>query len=137
MRTEMMIATLVFFVTPLQAQQLLHEGKWEFEIGYDFIGVPQKFPGYRKTQCITRDAPLPKISRPGHECQRQQQRQFGRTYTWFVDCTTEWEMAQGMGRIHYWDDRARGDVHVQVINPYTPPQPMVFRIRGKRLGACD
>lgn len=139
MKNVVIAAVALLLATPLQAVPELqpHEGKWEFEVWYDFIGVPQRFPSYSKTQCVTRADPLPRISRPGHECFQRMQRQFGRTYTWFVNCSTDWEMVQGMGRVNYWKDRAQGDVHVQVINPVNPPQPMIFHIRGKRLGECD
>jgi len=137
MKTGAIITLLAFFPLLVQAQSELQEGKWTFTINYDFIGVPQHFPQYTKTQCITREHPLPEISRPGHECNRQLQGRFGRTYTWQLNCSTDWEMVQGLGRVHYWGDVAQGDVHLQVINPFNPPQPMIFRIKGKRLGECD
>lgn len=137
MRTGAIVSLMVLFPLLSQAAPVLEEGKWKFDISYDFIGIPQHFPEYSKTQCITRQDPLPEISRPGHECTRQLQGRFSRTYTWFENCSTDWEMVQGMGRIHYWGEEAHGDVHLQVLNPFNPPQPMIFRIRGKRLGDCD
>ena len=113
------------------------DGLWEFNIRYELIGVPQKMPEYLSKQCITESAPIPAISREGQECTERVQGRFGRTFTWQVDCSTEWEMVQGMGRIHYAGKEASGDVHLQVVNPYNPPQPMVFHLNGKRLGACE
>lgn len=112
------------------------EGLWQFNVRYDFIGVPQRFPDYVITQCITDELPIPSISRVGQECNDRLQGRFGRTFTWQVDCSTEWEMVQGMGRIHYNAAEAVADVYLQVVNPYNQPQPMVFNIRGKRLGDC-
>jgi hypothetical protein len=128
---------LLLSTTALQAEMRFQEGLWEFDVRYDFIGIPQHFPSYKVRQCMTADAPIPTISRPGQNCTDHLQGQFGRTYTWQVNCSTEWEMVQGMGRIHYLGDRAQGDVHVQVLNPYNPPQPIVFRLRGERLGECE
>ena len=137
MKKGAIVAVLSLFPLIASAAQALQEGKWKFDIRYDFIGIPQHFPEYSKTQCITLDDPLPDISRPGHECTKQLQGQFSRTYTWVENCSTDWEMVQGMGRIHYWGEQAQGDVHLQVVNPFNPPQPMVFRIRGQRIGNCE
>jgi len=128
---------LLLLVQPLQAEMFFQEGLWEFDISYDFIGVPQHFPSYKVRQCMTAEAPMPSISRPGQICRDRLQGEFGRTYTWEVNCSTDWEIVQGMGRIHYLGDRAQGDVHVQVSNPYNPPQPIVFHLRGARMGVCE
>lgn len=122
---------------PLQAQMSIQKGLWEFDIEYDFIGVPQHFPSYKIRKCVTAADPAPTISRPGQSCNEVLQGRFGRTFTWQVNCSSEWEIVQGMGRIHYIGERARGDVHVQASNPFNPPQPIVFRIRGERLGVCE
>jgi hypothetical protein len=119
------------------ARQAMEPGSWAFDIEYDLIGIPQTFPGYTVTQCIDDTTPYPSISRPGHECQMQTQGHFGRTYTWLVNCSSDWEMVQGAGRIHYYQETARGDVHLQILNPHNPPQPMLFRIKGRHLGPCD
>lgn len=131
-----LLAILLCLGTSVEADEALNEGLWEFDIHYNFIGVPQHFPGYVNRQCINVATPMPTISRPGQECNDSLQGRFGRTITWQVDCSTEWEIVNGMGRIHYMEEQAIGDVHLQVINPYNVPQPMLFRIRGKRLGDC-
>lgn len=118
-------------------QQGFVPGKWEFDIQYNFVGLPQTFPSYSTVQCLDEANPVPDISRVGHECRQALQGEFGRTYTWQLNCSTEWEMVHGMGRIHYREEKATGDVHLQVINPFNPPQPMVFYIEGRRLGNCD
>lgn len=135
-RTAALLLAMLGMTAPAQAETGLKGGLWEFAIRYDFIGVPQKLPEYVNKQCITEAAPVPAISREGQECTDRVQGRYGRTFTWQVDCSTEWEMVQGMGRIHYDEDGATGDVHLQVINPYNPPQPMVFYLRGQRLGDC-
>lgn len=122
---------------PLQAEMAFEAGLWEFDISYNFIGIPQHFPSYKQKQCLTAEVPMPSISRPGQDCREILQGRFGRTFTWQVDCSTEWEIVQGMGRIHYLGDRAQGDVHVQASNPFNPPQPIVFRLSGERLGKCE
>ncbi len=122
---------------PQAAAQAFTPGNWEFDVNYDLVGLPQSFPGYTITQCISDEAPFPSISRPGNECQMQLQGRFGNTYTWTLNCSDEWEMVQGMGRIHYADGKARGDVHLQVLNPQNPPQMMVFEITGRRNGSCS
>jgi len=128
---------LLFVCLPLQAEMTVQEGMWEFDIRYDFIGVPQHFPSYKVRQCISNNAPMPSISREGQNCTDKLQGQFGRVYTWEVNCSNEWEIVQGMGRIQYVGEKAQGDVHVQVSNPYNPPQPMVFHLNGQRIGQCD
>jgi hypothetical protein len=115
----------------------LTPGAWEFEVEYDLIGIPQTFPRYSVKQCMNEANPFPNIARSGDECQMQMQGHFGRTYTWMVNCSTSWEMVQGMGRIHYFRDRARGDIHMQIINPHNPPQSMIYRIKGRYLGECE
>ncbi len=118
------------------AQPFAH-GNWEFEVSYDLIGIPQTFPGYTVKQCLDTTTPFPNISRPGNNCQTQLQGRFGRTYTWMLNCSDDWEMVQGMGRIHYRQGEAHGDVHLQILNPHNTPQLMKFRIKGKRTGPCD
>ncbi len=127
---------LMLLTPPLQAEMGFQEGLWEFDVRYDFIGIPQHFPSYKIRQCMRADAPIPTISRPEQQCREKLQGQFGRTYTWQVDCSNDWEIVQGMGRIHYLGDHAQGDVHIQVSNPYNPPQPILYRLRGERLGRC-
>lgn len=132
-----LLALLLLLAQPSAAEMDREDGLWEFAIHYEFIGIPQHFPAYDKRQCISRAAPVPAISRPGQECSDTVQGRFvGGTITWALDCSTEWEMVQGMGRIHYAGDTADGDVHLQVVNPFNPPQPMVFHIQGKRIGDC-
>lgn len=126
----------LLLVSPLRAEMNMEEGLWEFDVRYDFIGIPQHFPGYTVRQCISTDTPYPSISRPSQECDEFLQGRFGRTFTWQVNCSTEWEIVQGMGRIHYLGELAQGDVHIQVSNPFNPPQPILFRLRGERLGPC-
>lgn len=111
-------------------------GSWRFDVEYELIGIPQTFPSYQITQCLNMNTPYPNISRPGHECQLQLQGRFGRTYTWMVNCSTDWEMVQGAGRIHFNGKQASGDVHLQILNPHNPPQHMVFHIKGQHQGNC-
>lgn len=111
-------------------------GLWRFTIRYDFVGIPQTFPSYEKTQCLTEMSLIPDISRPGQECTTQPRGRFGNVQTWLLDCSTEWESAQGAGRITFGKGKATGDVHIQIINPYNAPEFMVFHIEGKRLGDC-
>lgn len=114
----------------------LTPGSWEFDIEYDLMGIPQTFPRYTITECISESNPFPNISRQGDDCQMQMRGRFGRTYTWMLNCSSSWEMVQGMGRIHYFRDRAHGDVHLQIINPQNPPQHMLYRIDGRYQGEC-
>lgn len=120
----------------LAAPQGMTPGNWKFDVSYDLVGIPQTFPGYTIQQCLDDGTPFPTISRPGHECQMQMQGRFGRTYTWMVNCSNDWEMVQGMGRIHYRREEAKGDVHLQILNPHNPPQMMVFHMEGHYLGPC-
>ncbi len=122
--------------TILAGQQTVTPGSWEFDITYDLIGLPQTFPGYTIKQCIDNSTPFPSISRPGNECKMQLQGRFGNTITWTVNCSDDWEMVQGMGRIHYNQGKAHGDVHLQILNPHNPPQMMEFRIQGRRIASC-
>ncbi len=114
----------------------IRSGEWEFSIEYRLAGVPQEFPGYTHTQCITPRDPIPRISRPGHECNAALQGVFGRSANWLLNCSTTWEMVQGMGRIHYWDNEAEGNIHLQIMGPQNPPQNMHYNIEGRYLGPC-
>jgi hypothetical protein len=127
----------MFSAGALAERQDMVPGNWEFTIDYDLIGVPQTFPSYTVRQCLDKNTPYPSISRPGNECETQMQGHFGHTYTWMLNCSTDWEMVQGVGRMHYLRDTAHGDVHLQILNPHNPPQPMVFHIKGHYLGPCE
>lgn len=122
---------------PAQADTVVKTGLWEFNIRYDYIGMHQKLPGFVTKQCITEATPVPSISRVGQECRDRVQGRFGQTFTWAVDCSTEGETVQGIGRINYDEEVASGDVHLQVLNAFNLPQPMVFHLKGKRLGDCQ
>ncbi len=137
LRSILITAPIALFSAFAQAQPLpFTPGSWEFEITYDLIGVPQTFPGYSVKQCLDEASPFPNISRPGNPCQAQLQGHFGHTYTWTLNCSDDWEMVQGMGRMHYQKEKARGDVHLQILNPQNSPQLMAFSIKGKRTGSC-
>lgn len=118
-------------------QSEFEHSQWEFEISYSLIGVPQTFPIYKLSQCIDSSSPFPSINRPGNECKAQLQGEFGNTYTWSLDCSDDWEMVQGMGRIHFMGGEAHGDVHLQILNPHNPPQIMEFLFKGKAIGGCS
>jgi hypothetical protein len=118
------------------ASEESYEGSWKFRVHYDLIGIPQNFPGYTTVQCITQATPFPNISRQGNECETMLQGRFGSMVTWTVNCSDDWEMVQGMGRITYHQGKAQGDVHLQIINPHNSPQMMEFTIEGQRLGPC-
>ena len=131
------LAHIALFSTTVEAETPpFAPGSWTFEVSYDLIGVPQTFPGYTVTQCLDEASPFPNISRPANPCQTQLQGRFGQTYTWTLNCSDDWEMVQGMGRIHYSQGQAEGDVHLQILNPHNTPQLMEFRIKGKRSGPC-
>lgn len=132
----LIVTFLLAEMTPAVAGDQFRAGEWEFSVQYDLIGVPQRFPSYTVRQCLSEEKPYPEISRSGSGCVNKLQGHFGRTITWTLDCSTEWEMVQGMGRIHYWMDSAIGDVHLQVLNPHNPPQPMQYHMEGKYLGEC-
>ena len=132
------LAQLTLFGNTAQAEaQPFAPGSWEFDVSYDLIGVPQTFPGYTIKQCLDETNPFPNISRPENPCQTQLQGRFGHTYTWTLNCSDDWEMVQGMGRIHYNQELAEGDVHLQILNPHNSPQIMEFHIKGKRSGSCE
>ena len=138
LRGFLILTHIALFSASVQAQaESFTPGSWEFEVTYDLISVPQTFPSYSVSQCLDEATPFPNIPRPGNPCQTQLQGHFGRTYTWTLNCSDDWEMVQGMGRIHYKNEQAQGDVHLQILNPHNSPQLMEFRIKGKRTGACD
>lgn len=131
--TALGLGGLLMAALPLQA---VEPGLWRFDIRYDFVGIPQTFPTYQTTQCLTPQSPIPDISRPGHECSTQLRGTFGQIQTWQIDCSTEWESAQGMGRVTFDGEKAHGDVHIQVLSPTSLPEFMVFYLEGQRLGDC-
>ena len=136
MKRQLSLAGSAILILLSSGAQALTPGNWEFNVRYDLIGIPQSFPGYTTQQCIDNSNPFPSINRPGNECKMHLQGQFGNTYTWVLNCSDDWEIVQGMGRIHYDDGKARGDVHLQILNPHNPPQMMEFEIKGQHTGAC-
>lgn len=116
----------------------IHEGLWEFTISYHMPGTMlRQTESYTDTRCISRNDPMPRIERSGQECTSVLQDHFGRSVSWQVNCSSQWEMVHGMGRMHYIDNTARGNVFMQIMGPIAPPQPMVFEINGRRLGDCE
>jgi len=135
-RESCLLSCLILLLAlPLPASAV-EEGLWRFDIRYELIGIPQTFPSYQKTQCITKEKPVPDISRRGHECKTHLRGTFGQMETWQIDCSNDAETTQGMGRIIYDKDKATGDVHIQIVSTISPPEFMVFYVQGKRLGAC-
>ena len=141
MKARIYPALLAAALIPLQGQAVtpftLEQGQWEFEISYNLIGVPQTFPIYSLSQCLDNTTPFPSIDRPGNECEAQLQGHFGNTYTWTLNCSDDWEMVQGMGRIRFMGEEAHGDVHLQILNPHNPPQMMEFTFKGHSTGRCS
>lgn len=114
----------------------ISEGLWEFTIRYDVMGVPYRSAPYMDTRCITDADPIPRIERPGHECTATADDHLGRIVSWAINCSSDGEMVQGMGRMSYRRDRADGNVFMQALGPNAAPQPVVFTISGRRLGNC-
>ncbi len=112
------------------------KGAWRFNIEYELVGLPQKFPAYQFEQCLDSGPPIPNINRPGNECKVELQGIFDTLHTWTLDCSDDWEMVQGMGRINYTGSGARGEVYLQILNPHNPPQIMSYTINGTHLGRC-
>ena len=110
--------------------------EWLFDISYDIAGIAQSFPAYHHDQCITDAAPMPDITNAGQKCSSRIHGRFGNTLTWQIDCSSEWEMVQGAGRITFEDGSAGGKVHLQILSPFAAPQYMVFTIEGKPAGSC-
>jgi len=110
--------------------------QWLFEIRYSIAGISQTIPTQQHNQCLSPAAPVPDISRPGYECRSSNQSWFGKTLVWQVDCSNEWERIQGTGRVNFDKEKAAGDIHLQIINPSSPPEYMVLSVQGKPLGAC-
>lgn len=110
--------------------------QWLFDVRYSIAGILQTIPAHLQNQCLPVAAPVPDISRPGYECKPRKSSWFGKTLVWQVDCSNEWESIQGTGRVLFDNDKAAGDVHLQIINPNSPPEYVVLDILGKPLGAC-
>ena len=110
--------------------------EWLFDISYDIPGVAQTFPPYRRDQCLTAAAPVPDVSNPGQHCTTLLHGRFGNTLTWQIDCSSEWEIVQGAGRVTFNGESAGGNVQFQILSPFNAPQYMVFHIEGKPGGSC-
>lgn len=113
------------------------EGLWQFEIDYQIVGAP-RLPGqrYASNRCLTRDDPYPRIEREGQECRLSRQPPVGRSLSWSVNCSSDWEMVNGQGRMHYVRDHGSGDIRMQIHGQASPPYEMVFHLRARRIGAC-
>lgn len=115
----------------------LREGRWDFAFSYQMVGMEQFFLPYATSQCVSREDPLPRLDR-GHQCDPSLHSHRGHQVTWLVDCSSEWEIVRGMGRVSYDDDRARGNVYVQILDPGNDsPQTMIFSVIGRYAGPCE
>lgn len=110
--------------------------EWNFNVRYDIAGITQTLPAYHRQQCLTEATPVPDISLPGQQCKTHVHGRFGNTLTWRVDCSSDWEIVQGVGRITFDGGRAGGDIHVQILSPSDVPQNMVFHIEGRTVNSC-
>ncbi len=112
------------------------EGLWEFEVRYEVTGDPARFAPYTTTRCLSRDEPFPRIEREGQECKLHRQPALGRSVSWIVNCSSDWEMVHGQGRMTYVRDHGNGSLYVQILGPSSSPYNMVFHLRGQRVGEC-
>lgn len=110
--------------------------EWLFDIRYDIAGITETYPVYHHAQCLTDAVPMPDIANSGQHCSSRMHGRFGNTLTWQIDCSSEWEMVQGVGRVTFDKGNAGGIVHVQILSPFNGPQYMVFHIEGKAGGSC-
>jgi len=110
---------------------------WSFDIRYNIGGVAQPLAAYHHEQCLTEASPVPDIAKPGQSCTTRLHSRFGNTLTWQIDCSSDWEIVQGVGRISFEDGHAGGKVHLQILSPVNAPQQMVLNIEGRAAGRCD
>lgn len=110
--------------------------EWKFEIRYEIAGIAGTFPAYHREQCLSNVAPMPDITTPGQQCSARVHGWFGDTLTWQVDCSSDWEIVQGVGRVTFDKGRAGGDVHFQILSPGNAPEYMVFHIEGASGSSC-
>lgn len=111
--------------------------EWSFDIRYNIGGVAQPLAAYHHEQCLTEAAPVPDIAKPGQSCSTHLHSRFGNTLTWQIDCSSDWEIVQGVGRLSFEDGHAGGTVHLQILSPVNAPQQMVLNIEGRAAGRCD
>lgn len=128
-------ALLVLLVTTppgyaLQPQQ------WVFATRYEMDGVAQPLAAVRSEYCLSDAAPIPDIALPGQECSSHLHGRFGDTLTWQLDCSSDWEIVQGAGRLTFKEDIAQGELHLQILSPVDTPQQMVLRLEGRAAGRC-
>lgn len=110
--------------------------EWLFNIRYDISGISESFPAYHRAQCLTDSTPMPDITTSGQQCTTRIHGRHGNTLTWMIDCSSEWEVVQGVGNITFNAGKAGGDVHMQILSPSGAPQYMVFHIEGRAGGSC-
>lgn len=115
----------------------IHAGQWDYSIEYHITGIPQSFPAYQLSSCLDEEKPIPTITRMGQECSVSHSSRFGNTVSWALDCSSEWEIVQGVGRIHFFpDDTFHGNINLQITGSTFPPRMMMMRLDGKRVGEC-
>jgi len=111
--------------------------QWLFDLSYSVAGIALTVPVHTKEQCSADAVPIPDISRPGYQCTSRRQQWFdNKTLVWQLDCSNDWESIQGTGRVNFDGDKAAGDIHLQIINPVSPPEYMAVAFQGRPLGEC-
>ena len=136
-----LIGVLAFAVFMLaseaQARMDIHEGLWEFSVGYQLPGAYQNYPQYTIRQCMTADDPIPRFTLQNQDCQSTLYRNINGSVTWQMTCTNDTEMVQGMGHVSYWEDEFYGTVNLQIMGPYhVHQQPMYYTLYGQYVGPC-
>ena len=111
--------------------------EWLFDIRYNISGITESFPAYHRAQCLTDSTPMPDIATSGQQCTTRIHGRHGNTLTWMIDCSSEWEVVQGVGSVTFDAGKAGGDVHMQILSTSGAPQYMVFHIEGRAGGSCD
>ncbi len=110
--------------------------QWLFDLSYSVAGIASTVPIHTKDQCAADALPIPDISRPGYQCKSRARSWFDKTLVWQIDCSNDWESIQGTGRVSFDDNKAEGDIHLQIINPVSPPEYMAVAFKGKTSGVC-
>lgn len=111
----------------------IRDGSWEITTVTEMSGLAMKMPPQKHTQCLTKDALVPKDPQAPESCVIKDQRVSGNTVNWSMECTSDRVKTFSTGAVTYSGDTFSGTLDITMSGT-----DMKIRntMTGRRLGPC-
>lgn len=128
-------AILWLLSAPKSPAPNLEEGQWDITIQMEFEADPWPGDPFFTSGCMTRDNPIPSVSKPGQKCEVTQKKVKGNRLDWSIECDDlVGATLVGHGTVTFKKNRLSGTMQVSAEGLMR--SNMKYRISGKRVGAC-